>query len=71
MANCPKCGAHLRMIDWKQRCPHCKANVFLYDLQERLMLDADKAEVQHYHFQKKWTVSKRRSSARSSRSRAS
>lgn len=53
MANCPKCGAHLRMIDWKQRCPHCKANVFLYDLQERLMLDADKAEVQHYHFQKK------------------
>lgn len=53
MANCPKCGAHLRMIDWKQRCPHCSANVFLYDLQERLMLDADKAEVQHYHFQKK------------------
>lgn len=53
MANCPKCGVHLRLVDWKQRCPHCGANVFLYDLQERLMLDADKAEVQHYHFQKK------------------
>ncbi len=53
MASCPKCGAHLRLIDWKQRCPHCGANVVLYDLQERLMQDADIAEVQHYHFQKK------------------
>ena len=53
MANCPKCDHHLRLIDWKQKCPYCGANVFLYNLQERLMLDADKAEVQHYHFQKK------------------
>ncbi len=53
MANCPKCGRHLRLVDWKQRCPYCGANVFLYDLQERLMQDADKAEVQHFHFQKK------------------
>ena len=53
MANCPKCGRHLRLIDWKQTCPHCGANVFLYNLQERLMLDADKAEVQHYYHQKK------------------
>ena len=53
MANCPKCNHHLRMIDWKQKCPYCGANVFLYNLQERLMQDADKAEVQHYHFQKK------------------
>ena len=53
MANCPKCDRHLRLIDWKQKCPYCGANVFLYNLQERLMLDADKAEVQHYHFQKK------------------
>lgn len=53
MANCPKCGSHLRLIDWKQTCPHCGANVFLYNLQERLMLDADKAEVQHYYHQKK------------------
>lgn len=53
MANCPKCGRHLRLVDWKQKCPHCGANVFLYDLQERLMQDADKAEVQHFYFQKK------------------
>lgn len=53
MANCPKCGAHLRLIDWKQHCPHCGVNLILYDLQERLMQEADIAEVQHYHFQKK------------------
>ena len=53
MADCPKCGKHLRMVDWKQHCPHCKCNVVLYDIQERLMQDADKAEVQHYHFQKR------------------
>ncbi len=53
MANCPKCGEHLRMVDWKQHCPHCDCNIVLYDIQERLMQDADKAEVQHYYFQKK------------------
>ena len=53
MANCPKCGRHLRLADWRQTCPGCGANVFLYDLQERLMQDADKAEVQHFYFQKK------------------
>lgn len=53
MANCPKCGEHLRLLDWRQLCPHCGANIVLYDLQERLMQEADKAEVQHYHFQKK------------------
>ena len=53
MADCPKCGAHLRLIDWKQHCPHCGANIVLYDRQERLMQEADIAEVQHYYFQKK------------------
>ena len=53
MANCPKCGAHLRLTDWKQKCPHCGVNLILYDRQERLMQEADIAEVQHYHFQKK------------------
>lgn len=41
------------MTDWKQYCPHCGGNVVLYDIQERLMKDADIAEVQYYHFQKK------------------
>ena len=53
MANCPKCNAHLKMTDWRQHCPHCGANIVVYDLQERLMQQADVAEVQHYHFQKK------------------
>ena len=53
LANCPKCGEHLKLTDWKQKCPHCGTNVVIYDLQERLMQDADKAEVQYYHFQKK------------------
>jgi len=53
MANCPKCGEHLRMVDWKQHCPHCGCNIVIYDIQERLMQDADKAEVQYYYFQKK------------------
>ncbi len=53
MANCPKCGEHLRMVDWKQHCPHCGCNIVIYDVQERLMQDADKAEVQHFYFQKK------------------
>lgn len=53
MANCPKCGRHLRIIDWKQHCPDCGANIFVYNQQERLMQEADIAEVQYYHFQKK------------------
>ena len=53
LADCPKCGKHLKMTDWKQHCPHCGGNIVLYDIQERLMKDADIAEVQYYHFQKK------------------
>lgn len=53
MAECPKCKEHLRLLDWKPNCPHCGANIVVYDLQERLMQEADAAEVQYYHFQKK------------------
>ncbi|MBR0120551.1 MAG: zinc ribbon domain-containing protein [Clostridia bacterium] len=53
MANCPKCGKKLKKTDWRQHCPECGANIVVYDLQERLMKDADIAEVQYYHFQKK------------------
>lgn len=53
MANCPKCGEKLHLYNWKQHCPHCGANIFVYDLQERLMREADIAEVEHYHFQRK------------------
>ncbi len=53
MAQCPKCGKALKLSDWRQACPYCSTNMVIYDLQERLMLDADKAEVQNYYFQKK------------------
>lgn len=53
MADCPKCGKHLKITDWKQHCPYCGGNIVIYDIQERLMKDADVAEVQYYHFQKK------------------
>ena len=53
MAECPKCKEHLRLVDWKPNCPHCGANIVVYDPQERLMQEADAAEVQYYHFQKK------------------
>lgn len=53
MAQCPKCGKALKLTDWRQACPYCSTNMVIYDLQERLMLDADKAEVQNYYFQKK------------------
>ena len=53
MAECPKCKHRLRLKDWKQICPYCGANIVLYDLQERLMQDADKTAVQYYYFQKK------------------
>ncbi len=53
MANCPKCGRALKWYDWKQHCPDCGANMFVYNQQERLMQEADIAEVQYYHFQKK------------------
>ena len=53
MANCPKCGRKLKLTDWRQHCPECGANIVVYDLQERLMQEADVAEVQYYHFQKK------------------
>ncbi len=53
MAECPKCKEHLKLTDWKPNCPHCGANIVVYDLQERLMQEADIAEVQYFHFQKK------------------
>lgn len=53
MAECPKCKQHLKLTDWKPNCPKCGANIVVYDLQERLMQEADIAEVQYYHFQKK------------------
>ena len=53
MANCPKCGYKLRMIDIKAECPKCGVNLLYYNHQERLSLDADKAEEEYINFQPK------------------
>lgn len=53
MACCPCCGKNLKLTDWKQNCPYCGTNIPAFGFQEKLMKQADVAEVQHYHFQKK------------------
>ena len=53
MANCPKCGYKLRMIDIKAECPKCGVNLLYYNHQERLAQDADKAEEEYVNFQPK------------------
>ncbi len=53
MANCPKCDYHLKLTDWRPNCPSCGVNLVYYGMEERLLADADKAESEHAHFQKK------------------
>lgn len=53
MANCPKCDHHLKLTDWRPNCPNCGVNLVYYGMEERLLADADKAESEHSHFQKK------------------
>ncbi len=53
MANCPKCGYKLRMIDIKAECPKCGVNLLYYNHQESLAIDADKAEEEHIKMQPK------------------
>ncbi len=51
MANCPNCGAKLRLTDWKPVCPECGVNLNYYNANERLLVDSEKAEIEHAHFQ--------------------
>lgn len=53
MAKCPKCDQHLRIIDWRPNCPNCGVNLVYYGMEERLLTDANQAEAEHSHFQKK------------------
>ena len=52
MANCPKCNAHLKITDWRPECPKCGVNMVYYGMEERLLVDAEKAEAEHAKFQK-------------------
>lgn len=53
MATCPKCGYKLKLTDWRPNCPACGVNLVYYGMEDRLLSDADKAEAEHAHFQKK------------------
>ncbi len=53
MANCPKCGYKLKLIDVKAECPKCGVNLLYYNQQERLAEDADKAEEEYIKLQPK------------------
>ena len=53
MANCPKCGYHLKLTDWKPNCPKCGINLVYYEMDERLQEEADVAELDHVRVQKK------------------
>lgn len=52
-ATCPKCGGKLKLTDWRPNCPHCGVNMVYYGMEERLLLDADKAESEHARTQPK------------------
>lgn len=53
MANCPHCGYHLRLTDWKPDCPECGVNLNYYKANERLLDESEKAEAEHAKFQPK------------------
>ncbi len=53
MANCPKCGRKLTLLDWRPNCPECGVNLVYYGMEERLLDEADKAEAEHARLQKR------------------
>ncbi len=53
MANCPKCGRKLTILDWKPNCPACGVNLVYYGMEERLLKEADAAEAEHARLQKR------------------
>lgn len=53
MATCPKCGYKLKLTDWRPDCPKCGINLVYYGMEESLLDDADAAEAEHAHFQKR------------------
>lgn len=47
MAKCPKCGRKLHLYNWQQTCPGCGVNLVYYKSNERLLAEAEKAEIEH------------------------
>lgn len=53
MANCPKCGKKLGLLNFKPECPKCGVNLLYYKIEERLEVDAINAELEHAKTQQK------------------
>lgn len=53
MANCPKCGRKLTILDWRPNCPECGVNLVYYGMEEKLLKEADAAEAEHARLQKR------------------
>lgn len=53
MANCPKCGEKLTLLDWRPNCPACGVNLVYYGMEEKLLEEADAAESEHAVFQRR------------------
>lgn len=51
MAKCPNCGRKLRIADWRPECPGCGVNLNYFNSNQRLLEEAEKAEIEHSHFQ--------------------
>lgn len=45
MANCPKCGRHLKLTDISQYCPGCGVNMRFYGFEQNFYTEAKKAEL--------------------------
>ena len=51
MAVCPNCGKKLKLTDWHPDCPGCGVNLNYFQSNEKLLVDSEKAEIEHAHFQ--------------------
>jgi len=45
MSNCPNCGRHLRITDWRPNCPQCGVNLMFYGFEDRFYEDAKRSEL--------------------------
>ncbi len=55
---CPKCNGKLKITNLSANCPHCGVNLLYYDIDKRLLADADAAESESALFSKKLARSK-------------
>ncbi|HZJ77214.1 MAG TPA: hypothetical protein VFD52_00230 [Clostridia bacterium] len=55
---CPNCDGRLRIYNVGPNCPHCEVNLLYYDIENRLLADADAAEAESAQYSKKFSRAK-------------